>query len=243
MIRDISVIIVAAGESKRLKSKVRKPYLLLKDRPVLRHSIDVFKSIPSVREIVVVINKKDTERAERIIRRVSCVVRRASGHRADISTLTPILLVIGGKTRSESVRNGLEQVSVLTGIVLIHDAARPFVNRADVIGLIKEVRRTGAAILAISVADTIKMTEERKNHKRKNPIIKNTVTPRESLWSAQTPQGFRKDIIAKAYQYRQDSATDDAFLVERLGVPVSIVPGSANNIKITTKADCNILTD
>lgn len=227
--RDIAVIIVAAGESKRLKSKVRKPYLILNGKPILRHSIDVFKGISAVREIVIAINPKDIKKADKIIRGVK-----------NIKT------VIGGARRSDSVLNALKSTSGKSKIVLVHDAARPFVSRADVIRLIKEVRRTGAAILAIPVADTIKMTEERKNHKRKNLIIKNTVTPRESLWAAQTPQGFRRDLLIKAYQNTRLTdgqagikVTDDSSLVEGLGISVSIVQGSEDNIKITTKADIN----
>jgi 2-C-methyl-D-erythritol 4-phosphate cytidylyltransferase len=219
MKKDISVIVVAAGKSKRFQARIRKPYFLLKDKPLLRYCLDVFRSIPAVKEIVIAINPKDIKRTEKIIREIK-----------NCSIL--IKTVIGGARRSDSVFNVLCSVDNKTEIVLVHDAARPFVNRNDVIKLIKKVRKTGAAILATPVTDTIKRVG-RQNE------IKETITPRDSLWAAQTPQGFSKDILLRAYRLIGQSGnyTDDAQLVEKLSIPVSIVPGSEGNIKITTKAD------
>jgi 2-C-methyl-D-erythritol 4-phosphate cytidylyltransferase len=251
--KDISVIIVAAGESKRLKTRVRKPYLILKGKPILLHSLEVFRKIPNVHEIVIAINPKDSIRAEKIISPIN-------------NKPVQIKTVIGGARRSDSVCNALKATSNKSKIVLIHDAARPFVKHSDVLKLIREIRQTGAAILARPVSDTIKRT--------KGDIIKETITPRQSLWAAQTPQGFKRDILIKAYQpylsavpsilhsrtakdelrlwkagkkspppSGRDSAsasgevTDDASLVEKIGIPVSIVKGSEKNIKITTKTD------
>jgi len=216
--KDIAVIIVAAGESKRLKVSVRKPYLILRNKPILRHSIDVFRSIPTVKEIIIAINPKDTKRAEWII-----------GKFDNIRT------VIGGARRADSVFNALQTVSEKSKIVLVHDAARPFIRRTDVINLIKKARKSGAAILAIPVNDTIKKTQIADCRLQ----IAETVTPRESLWAAQTPQGFKREVLVKAFCRFKNKRyiTDDAQLVEMLGIPVSIVPGSEDNIKITTKAD------
>lgn len=225
--RYISVIIVAAGESKRLKSKIRKPYLILQGKPVIQHSIELFSSIPEVKEIVIAIHSGDSER-----------IQEALAGQPNKST--PIKIVFGGATRAVSVFEALKATSTESDIVLIHDAARPFVRRPDVINLIEEIGKSGAAILATPVKDTIKRIEEPKYRKPKNLIIKETITPRESLWAAQTPQGFRKEILVQAYKKLGTAVlwvTDDASLCEKIDVPVSIVPGSEDNIKITTKAD------
>lgn len=213
--KDISVIIVAAGESKRMGMGIRKPYLTLRGKPVLRYSIDVFRGIPAVKEIIIAVNHKDTQRVEQIV-----------------SRFKGIKTVAGGARRVDSVFNALMATDNRSRVVLVHDAARPFVSRRDALRLIKEVRLSGAAILAIPVKDTIKRTKGLKTQ-----IITETITPRESLWAAQTPQGFRRDWLVMAYQDRGVNVTDDASLVERMGRPVRIVNGSEDNIKITTLAD------
>lgn len=223
MTKDISVIIVAAGASKRLKTKVHKPYLIVHGKPVLAHSIELFSKIADVKEIVIAIHKDDSRRISRV------VLYTRHGH-------TDIKIVVGGATRAESVRNALNSTAGATKIILVHDAARPFVKKEHVLDLIKQVRKSGAAILATPIKDTIKRTEKRKN----KIVIKETVTPKHELWAAQTPQGFKKDILLKAYSKLGKAAllvTDDASLMEQIKVPVSIVQGSEDNIKITTKED------
>lgn len=218
--KDISVIIVAAGESKRMGMGIRKPYLTLRGKPVLRYSIDIFRSIPSVKEIIIAVNPRDTQRTENIIKRFK-----------EIKT------VVGGARRVDSVFNALMATDNQSRMVLVHDAARPFVSRRDVLRLIKEVRRNGAAILAVPVKDTIKKSQVINSKCQANIVIKETIMPRESLWAAQTPQGFRRDWLVRAYQDTGVNVTDDASLVEMMGLPVRIVCGSEANIKITTKAD------
>ena len=214
--KDISVIIVAAGESKRMGKGIRKPYLMLKGKPVLRYSIDVFRNIAAVKEIVIAVNPRDTQITENIIKRFK-----------DIKT------VVGGARRADSVFNALMATNNQSRIILVHDAARPFVSRKDVLRLINQVRQSGAAILAVPVKDTIKKVKIQDTGFR----ILETITPRESLWAAQTPQGFRRDWLIRAYQDTGVNVTDDASLVEMMGWPVRIVRGSEENIKITTKAD------
>lgn len=215
---DISVIIAAAGESKRLKARVRKPYLTINGKPLLLHNIQIFSRIPSVKEIIIAINAKDRTRAQRLARDVKAV---------------PVRLVTGGATRQESVANGLKAVSPNSRFILVHDAARPFVAKPDIIRLIKTVRRSGAAILAVPVVDTIKRASQTEGQL----MIEETITPRKSLWAAQTPQGFRKEILVKALSHPLKDATDDSFMVEMMGYPVTVVQGSAENIKVTTPVD------
>mgnify|MGYP001588536753 CR=1 FL=1 len=229
--KDISVIIVAAGESKRMgmgirpeiigtPPRLRKPFLMLKGKPVLRYSIDIFRGIPSVKEIIIAVNSKDTQITEKIIKRFK-----------------GIKTVVGGARRVDSVFNALMATDNQSRIILVHDAARPFVSRRDVLRLINQVRQSGAAILAVPVKDTIKKSQIPNPKSQNRTIIKETITPRESLWAAQTPQGFRRDWLVRAYQDTGVNVTDDASLVEMIGLPVRIVRGSEANIKITTKAD------
>lgn len=217
--KDIAVILAAAGRSKRMGS-VSKPYLRLKGQPILLHLINKFKSLSAVREIIIAVNPKDRAKAERIIRQPRC--------------RTVIKLVPGGARRQDSVFNALKQVSEDSRLVLVHDAARPFVRRQEIIKTINQTRQTGAAVLAVPVVDTIKRADT--SSKR----IRETLQPRSAFWLAQTPQGFRKKVLLAAYKTarsRGDRATDDASLVERLGQPVKIVPGRYDNIKITTRED------
>ena len=214
--KDISVIIVAAGESKRMGMEIRKPYLMHKGKPILRYSIDVFRGITAVKEIIIAVNPRDTQRTEQIVKRFK-----------NVKT------VVGGARRVDSVFNALMATDNQSRIILVHDAARPFVSRKDVLRLINQVRQSGAAILAVPVKDTIKKVKIQDTGFR----ILETITPRESLWAAQTPQGFRRDWLIRAYQDTGVNVTDDASLVEMMGWPVRIVRGSEENIKITTKAD------
>ncbi len=150
-------------------------------------------------------------------------------------------VVKGGKRRQDSVFNALKAVDKKTDLVLIHDAARPFIDKKLVSSLICEAKRSGAAIAGVPVKATIKEIKKSlpagRQEKSKIKIVGKTLN-RGNLWEIQTPQVFRKDLILKAYDKSGNiDATDDAMLVEKLGASVSVVPGSYNNIKITTPED------
>lgn len=233
--QDISVIIPAAGQGKRMGRQsagktgrpVSKPFIRLKGIPILFHSINTFQGIPGVKEIIIALSSTDLARTRRSFKqpRISCELK----------------LVRGGSRRQDSVFNALKAVAPESRYVIIHDAARPLVKRTHITRLIKETKKFGACILAVPTTDTIK---------RINPItrqVKYTLGPREEFWSVQTPQGFKKDILIKAHKkarLRGAVATDDASLVEVLGHPVKVIPGSYDNIKITTPMDnrlCRVL--
>jgi 2-C-methyl-D-erythritol 4-phosphate cytidylyltransferase len=128
------------------------------------------------------------------------------------------------------VANGLKAIGPQADLILIHDAARPFITKGLVSSVIKEARKAGAAIAAVPVKATIK--------KVKNGSVVEKTLDRGKLWEIQTPQVFKKDLILKAYKkFKRIPATDDAMLVERLGAKVSVVLGSYSNIKITTPED------
>jgi len=218
--RDISVIIPAAGSGKRMHNKsIPKAFMLLAGQPLLTRSLNKFILLPAIKEIIIAVSRENMARAARLVSKYK-------------AKLPEIKLVKGGKERCDSVANALKIINPASRIILIHDAARPLVKKEDIIRLVKAVRKNGAAILAVPVVDTIKRVNS-------NGQIKETL-PRQELWAAQTPQGFKRDIIMKAYNRllkRSKTITDDASLVEHIDYPVRIVPGSYTNLKITTPAD------
>ena len=214
----IQVIIVAAGSGTRLRSHVPKAFVLFKKKPLIAHSLAVFQKAAAVNGIIVVGHKDHLKRFEALQQKF---------HKARV-------VVAGGVTRADSVKCGLAALSNDTDIVLVHDAARPLVN-APVLGrLLAALRKHKAAIAAVPVKATIKQVNA------KTLLVDNTLR-RDLLWDVQTPQGFHRDVLVKAHQLKfKGEATDDAMLVERLGVPVKVVMGDHRNIKITTPEDLKI---
>lgn len=213
-----TAIIPAAGAGTRIKSDIKKQYLELDDKPILAHTLQAIVQTELIDEIVIVVALDDKRYCiEKVIK--------------PYNFLTHINLTEGGKTRQESVFNGLKSVSKDCDIVLIHDGVRPFVERELIENLLKAAEQFGAATAAVPVKDTIKVVDE-------TGFVVNTPS-RETLWAIQTPQTFRCEIIKKAHQKAQNKikATDDAALVEKLGYKVKIVRGSYRNIKITTPED------
>ena len=209
------VIVVAAGAGKRLNSKVPKALVLLKGKPLIAYSLKIFEAHPGIDGVVIV---------------------GTSGFLSQFIHLTRSFkkvraVVSGGVRRSDSVKCGLKALAPDTDIVLVHDAARPFIDRAMIDRLMAALKKNRSAIVGVPVKCTVKRIE------RKSLVIKETPS-RDLLWEAQTPQGFHKDILLKAHARKfKEEATDDAILVERMGGKVKMVMGSYRNIKITTPED------
>jgi len=218
----VSVIIAAAGKGTRMNSDINKQYINICGVPVLARSIGVFQECKLINEIIVVVNKDDIIFCKKNI--------------IDTYEFTKVTqIVAGGDSRQKSVLNGLNAVNKDTEIVLIHDGARPFVKQEIIIDSITSAMNFGAACVAVPVKDTIK----RSVGKDGQDFITETI-PRETLWLVQTPQAFRYSLIREAHikAYEEGfEGTDDSILVERLGVPVKIVMGRYDNIKITTWED------
>ena len=215
----VIVIILAAGMGSRMGSPVNKQYLRLGDRPILAHTVALFQQHPMVEQILIV-----TPAAEIPYCRAEVV------ERFDFDKVVEI--VPGGEERQDSVRLGLRAcVAADDDVVLIHDGVRPLLPASLVEPLIVAARESGAAILAVPVKDTVKEVEQ-------GLIVE---TPERSrLWQAQTPQAFRFGLIRRAHERALDEGrrgTDDASLIERLGLPVRVLSGSYRNIKITTPED------
>jgi 2-C-methyl-D-erythritol 4-phosphate cytidylyltransferase len=215
-----TAIVVAAGRGVRFKSKEKKPFAGLLRKPVLSYALITLQRSSLIDCIILVVDGPLIEKAERLVRkyRINKVKR----------------IVAGGKIRSESVRNGLRLVKNGASLVLIHDGVRPLVNNGLIKKLIAAARKYGAAISAVPVKPTIKLSED-------GSFV--TSTPdRRYLWEAQTPQVFKKEIIEKAYKKMGAGRgfTDDAALAEIAGARIKIVKGDYRNIKITTVEDIKI---
>ncbi|MDP2942658.1 MAG: 2-C-methyl-D-erythritol 4-phosphate cytidylyltransferase [Candidatus Omnitrophota bacterium] len=214
----VAAIVAAAGKGERLKSKVRKPFVLLGKEPILVWALKALEACAQIGEIILVVNQADMAKA------------RSAVNRAKLKKVVKI--VVGGKRRLDSVRNGLSEVNAEAKYVLIHDGCRPFVDKKIISSVIEEMEIFGAAIPCIAVKPTIKEVE-------KGNFVAATLN-RQSLAEAQTPQGFKKEILIRAYEKALAEgidATDDSALVERLGIKVKVVEGSYKNIKITTPED------
>lgn len=211
------VILLAAGKSSRFNDPhYKKPFAKLSGRAVWLHSAELFQRRTDVSQLIVVIAPDDKEDF-------------VSLFGANIAVLG-IDLVTGGDQRFDSVSNALEKVNTDIDFVAVHDAARPCIADEWIDRLFDQVTKSPAATLAIPVGDTLKHSDDGK-------MITKTVD-RASLWRAQTPQVFARQILLDAYQNQgQTHPTDDCELVEQTGTPVSIVKGSPLNIKITTKQD------
>jgi len=217
----IYAIIVAAGRGVRLQSAVSKPLVRLGAKPMLWYSLQTLSNCPSIEGIIVVANRSNRQSIKRML--LSARLSKAAG------------IVDGGERRQDSVMNGLNALPGQCDYVLIHDAARPLLDSASLGRLIKTVRKTGAAILGVPVKSTVKEAQGASGAgaSRVGQTLK-----RDRLWEIQTPQAFKKSIILKACNsFGMIKVTDDSALVEKLGVPVSLVMGSYENIKVTTPED------
>jgi 2-C-methyl-D-erythritol 4-phosphate cytidylyltransferase len=208
-----AAVVVAGGAGRRMGTEVAKQYLEVHDRPVLHYALAPFLEHPGIGRVVVVLPPADVGSPPLWLRRLD------------------LTIVPGGPQRSDSVWNGLRALPDDADPVLIHDGARPFITR-ELIDRVLASAREGGAVAAIPVADTIKEVDA------SGRIV---ATPdRARLWQAQTPQGFPRSIIIEAHRHARQQgirSTDDAVLVENLGVPVVVVEGSAENLKITRPAD------
>ena len=214
---DVGVVIVAAGSGNRVGGSELKQFRWVGGKPMLLHSVQAFHARRDVAMVVCVLPKAFVGDPPPWL--FQCDVDR-------------LLISVGGRERTESVANGLEDLPDEVKVVLIHDAARPFVNDATIDRVIAEARCGRGAVAALPVVDTLKEVDE-------SGRITRTID-RATLWRAQTPQGFPRDLIEQAHaraRAERVSATDDAALFERLGLPVVVVRGSERAMKITDEDD------
>lgn len=227
-----AAIILAAGKGTRMQSRTLKQYLALENKPVLFYSLDTFSKLDIIDEIVLVVSKGEREycKAEIVDKYKIKKVR---------------VITEGGAERYLSVQNGLKQVSEDVEYVMVHDSARPLITADTINRAYRALVDKGACVVGVPVKDTIKQTDD-------NARVTKTL-PRNTLWTAQTPQCFKKEVLTRAYNNMYESMeaaeksgktlviTDDAMIVEEYGgVNVWMVKGEYTNIKITTPEDIEL---
>lgn len=219
MFNSVVAVIPAAGLGTRMGGNTPKQYRTLGNLPLLVHSLQVFQQLEEICEVILSVPASDREYCWREIVKPFGLGKVAK-------------VVAGGARRQDSVRNGLAAISDRPDGVLVHDGVRPFIDQHMVRNVIDCAGKTGAAVVAMPIHDTVKRVDA-------SGIIQETLK-REELWQIQTPQVFRYDWLVEAHQEAQQhqwNVTDDAALIERMGYPVSVVEGSCFNIKVTKPDD------
>ncbi|GLI20294.1 2-C-methyl-D-erythritol 4-phosphate cytidylyltransferase [Tepidanaerobacter syntrophicus] len=214
----VCAVIAAGGQGKRMNSNVSKQFLTIKGHPILYYTLNKFEKMKILNEIILVVPPADVKYTkEQIIKKYG---------------FKKTIIVEGGKERQDSVYNGLKALPKDADIVVIHDGVRPFIPVKIIENSIEAAAECDAVGVAVPVKDTIKVVDDKS-------IVK-TTPDRKALWAIQTPQTFKYDVIMKAYEKAMEDGfygTDDTVLVERMGLPVKIIEGSYENIKITTPED------
>jgi 2-C-methyl-D-erythritol 4-phosphate cytidylyltransferase len=231
----VTVIIPAAGLGTRMASvsKDKKPaaskqFAELKGKPILIRTLLKFAKHPQITAIYVALRKEE----------IVPFRTRLDQEAPEITAKKPVLLE-GGEHRQQSVANALAQITTeKDDIILVHDAVRPFISEQIIDEVISASHKYGAAIAALPAVDTVKQVDRTAE----GALVKATI-PREKVVLAQTPQGFRYEVLKRAFDEAAADGfigTDEASLVERAGHPVAVVMGSPRNMKITTPADLEL---
>jgi 2-C-methyl-D-erythritol 4-phosphate cytidylyltransferase/2-C-methyl-D-erythritol 2,4-cyclodiphosphate synthase len=214
----VAAIIAAGGRGLRMGRALPKQYLNVGGQTILERSLAAFDRHQQVQELIVVVPPEALDSAEFV----------------KPETSKPVRFVAGGPRRQDSVANGVDALSAEAQVVLVHDAARPMVSAELISRTIAAAASAGAAIAAVPIHDTVKQVTLEGGV----GFIEKTL-PRETLFLAQTPQGFRRDVLDAVVAMGREAAdaTDEASLAERAGYRVQVVPGDVDNLKITTEAD------
>lgn len=216
----VSAVILAAGTGSRVG--LRKQFLYAGGKPLISYSLSTFDSCDEIHELLLVCRQEDLPMMQFVVNALG------------LSKLKKV--VIGGETRQESARKGLEAVASDSELVMIHDSARPLVTRELIRRLIAEAEHSGAVVPGLPVRDTVKFVSQ------DGYVL--TTPRRESIYVIQTPQVFKVSLIKHAHQVALEagwSCSDDASLVEKLGLKVRVIPGEEQNFKVTTPEDLGYL--
>lgn len=217
----VTAIFPAAGASRRMGGGVNKNLLELAGAPILIRTLKTFSQVEHVNFLIVVVAAHEVGQVEELLN--------------STEGLKSWRVTVGGSERQYSIANGLKLLPEDAEIILVHDAARPLISARTINDVIDAAKEFGVAIAAVPSKDTIKVVDA-------EGFVKHT-PPRRELVSVQTPQGFRREILLKAYAQAEAEkflGTDDASLVERLGERVKVVTSNYDNIKITTPEDLSV---
>ena len=213
-----TAIIVGAGRGERMGANTDKAFLSLGPRPLVAYSMMAFEACPEIRQIVLVVRRDRIEAAKNMAQMFG------------ISKLRTV--VAGGAHRQDSVRKGLAELPPETRYVTIHDAARPLVTPALISETVRCAHKHGSGVAGRRMVDTVKLVE-------KAPVVSRTVD-RDQLWTVQTPQTFRLDLLRQAYARLAETGavvTDDAAALEQIGASVRLVEWAPVNLKVTIAED------
>ena len=216
-------MVLAAGRAERFGGSVAKQYQLIGGVPMVLLALRPFTSHPDVAQVVLVLPAEDAANPPTFLSALPV-----------IPAFPALTIAPGGDHRGDSVRSGLSALRSECTVVLVHDAARPFVDRGVIDAVIALARGGEGAVPAVPLSDTLKEASAADS-----TLIRRT-HPRARLWRAQTPQAFPRKVLEEAHARAASCghrATDDAALVEAMGVPVRLVPDSTRNLKITTRED------
>jgi 2-C-methyl-D-erythritol 4-phosphate cytidylyltransferase len=217
----VSIVLLAGGVGKRMGAAIPKQYLELAGQPIATYSLETFSAMREVGEVVIVCDPSWRYVFEE---RLAGLPRRV-----------PVKWALPGAERQDSVANGLAEVSGGAAIVAVHDSARPLVSPADAARCMRDGAAVGAAVLGVPVKPTIKEVDKNLN------VVKTLA--RAALWEVQTPQCIRPELLRRGFQVvaeRGLEVTDDVSIIEAMGLPVKITPGSYTNIKVTTPDDMSV---
>ena len=217
----VTAVFPAAGMGKRMKAGKNKVFLEIGGEPILFHTLRKFSSVGRITELIIAVAPAEVDMVREMLK--------------NVAGLKPYKVVAGGSERQYSIANALAEVSAMSEIVLVHDAARPLVSAKTIDAVIDGAKEFGGAIAAVPAKNTIKVAD--------NDIFVESTPDRSTLWEVQTPQGFRRDILLAAYeQAAKDNflGTDDSSLVERYGQKVKLITSDYRNIKITTPEDLTL---
>ena len=206
----------AAGSGKRMGAGHNKLFLMLGDKPIFIHTLTVFEEDPACAGVILAVKREEQHEIKSML--------------SDYKITKVVAIVDGGTERQYSVQACI-RAHHGAGIVLVHDAARPFIRRNIIQELVETAKNHGSAIAGVKAKDTMKLAP--------NGIVEETVD-REMLWIVQTPQAFQYDILKDAADQAEADGflgTDESMLVERLGYPVRIVTSRYDNVKMTTQED------
>ncbi len=216
----VQAIIPTAGIGQRLKADIPKPFVEICGKPLCVHALEVFQKSPIIESVILVGHTENLFEFKNIVKKY------------DLSKVVKI--IAGGATRRASVSNGLKVLDGDTDAVVVHDGARPLVSMQTIQDAVELLKDWEAVVAAVPVKSTIKKVD------KKDFLVKETLD-RSDLWEIQTPQVFKKDILFQAHEKnKEDTPTDDAMMVEQLGIKVKILSGNYKNIKVTTQEDLTI---
>ena len=214
--QSVGALVLAAGSSQRMQG-IDKTFASILGKPLILHTLSVFLNCPDIRRVVLVLPESNIEKARALLE--------------GLNNSEKLTLCAGGERRQDSATRGLDALG-LCGWVAVHDGARPCLSPDTLQSALADARLHGSAVVAVPVTDTVKRADS-------DAFISATV-PREGLWAVQTPQVFPFSVLQGAYRKVSENVTDDASMVEQVGVKIKLTPGSPTNLKVTNPEDLRL---